>query len=168
MSKIYNKVIIVDENDNVIGAENLLVAIKKKRICRSSIVYVFNQSGQLLVQRRSKNVFKPLLLDQSAAGHVDEGETYIAAAERELYEELGIKDLKLEEIMLSLRTANHFSGAYKVIIPDTFQINFNTKEVDSVTWFNLSNLESEMENNPAEFSPTFLEAWLKLRDKLIS
>lgn len=80
--KIYNKVVVADANDNVIGAEFMMDAISKGMIRRAARIYVFNESGQLLLQQRSKNVLKPLLLDQSAAGHVDEGESYKQAAHR--------------------------------------------------------------------------------------
>ena len=87
----HKKVVVVDENDNVIGAEYMFDAIEKKMLRKVSRVFVFDQQGKILVQRRSASVVRPLLLDQSVGGHVDEGETYYEAAERELMEELGLK-----------------------------------------------------------------------------
>ncbi len=165
---IYNKVVVVDQNDVVIGSEMMFDAIEKGVIRRASRVYVFNESGKLLVQRRSKNLLKPLLLDQSAAGHVDEGETYLQAAERELFEELGIKNVKLEEIVTSFRTTNFFNAVYKTIVTDDLEINFDPVEVDEVFWFEVDELDEKMRDNPNNFTPEFLEAWQKLRGKLIA
>lgn len=53
---VYNKVVVVDEDDNVNGAERMTDARRAAR------VYVFNESGQLLVQHRSEKVLKPLML----------------------------------------------------------------------------------------------------------
>ncbi len=43
--KRYNKIVVVDENDNVIGAEYMRIAVEKGLIRRASRVYVFNESG---------------------------------------------------------------------------------------------------------------------------
>jgi isopentenyl-diphosphate delta-isomerase len=86
----YKKVTVVDEADNVIGAEYLLVAKEKGLLRRAARVFVFDKNGRLLLQRRSSKVFNPNLLDQSVGGHVDEGESYLEAAERELMEELNL------------------------------------------------------------------------------
>lgn len=166
--KIYNKVVVADENDNVIGSEHMMDAIEKGLIRRASRVYVFNESGELLIQQRSNKVLKPLLLDQSAAGHVDEGESYFEAAERELFEELGLKGYELKVIATSFRTTDFFNAIYKVIISDNTPINFDTEEVEKVIWMSVEEVEIQMSESPEKFTPAFLEAWALLRDKLIS
>ena len=129
---------------------------------------MFNQSGQLLVQRRSAKVSKPLLLDQSAAGHVDDGETYVEAAKRELFEELGLQDIPLVVIAESFRTTDFYNGIYKAVIADDTFIQFDPEELAEVIWYDVINLDSEMDSNPEKFTPAFKEAWAVLRDKLIA
>ncbi|MCA9360969.1 NUDIX domain-containing protein [Candidatus Kaiserbacteria bacterium] len=165
--KIYNKVVVVDENDSEIGAEYMMDAINKGLIRRASRVFVFNKNGQILVQRRSEYVLKPLLLDQSAAGHVDEGETYYEAAVRELNEELGIKNVDLEEIVVSLRTTDFYNAVYRVIIENDEQINFDTEEVAEVIWFDVKDLDKEMLHKPENFNKSFIQMWGSLRDRLM-
>ena len=167
-SKIYNRVVVADENDNVIGSEHMMDAIEKGLIRRASRVYVFNESGELLIQQRSNKVLKPLLLDQSAAGHVDEGESYLEAAVRELFEELSLSGYELKEIATSFRTTDFFNAIYKVIIPDDVPINFDTEEVEQIIWMSVEKVETQMSASPEKFTPAFLEAWALLRDKLIS
>lgn len=166
--KIYNKVVVADENDNVIGAEFMMDAISKGMIRRAARIYVFNESGQLLIQQRSKNVLKPLLLDQSAAGHVDEGETYLEAAKRELFEELGLDGYELIEIAISFRTTDFYNAVYKITIPNDTVINIDPEELEQVIWMSVAEVDFQMSDTPEKFTPAFLEAWALLREKIIS
>lgn len=163
----YKKVTVVDEDDNEIGTEYMMDAIKKGMIRRAARVYVFNESGQILVQQRSKNVLKPLLLDQSAAGHVDAGETYEQAAYRELQEELGLDNVKLELVETSFRTTDFYNAIYKVVVPDATKINYDHEELNAVLWYNTDKLTKDMQQESDKFTPAFKEAWLLLKDKLI-
>lgn len=158
METQYNKVVVVDENDVVIGSEYMMKAIRKGLIRRAARVYVFNQSGKLLVQQRSEKVLKPLLLDQSAAGHVDEGETYEQAAYRELKEELGIEGVTLMPVAISFRTSDFFNGIYKVVIGNDTKINFDPEELKQVIWYDIVDLDTEMVESPNKFTPAFIEA----------
>jgi isopentenyl-diphosphate Delta-isomerase len=166
--KRYKKIVVVDEQDRVIGTEYMRIAIQKSFIRRAARIYVFNESGELLVQQRSKNVMKPLLLDQSAAGHVDEGETYEEAAKRELFEELGISEVTLQPIAVSLRTTNFYNGIYKVVVADDTVIAFDSEELAAVHWYEIGQLETEMRSEPAKFNPEFIELWFQLRADILT
>ena len=168
MEKEYNKVVVVDENDQVLGAENMMDAIAKGLIRRAARVYVFNEQGQLLVQQRSEKVLKPLLLDQSAAGHVDEGESYEEAAYRELEEELGIKDVPLELVVTSFRTTDFYNAIYRVTLPNDTEINYDPEEIQTIIWYDVQQLDSEIATSPEKFTPAFKEAWSALRDALVT
>jgi isopentenyl-diphosphate delta-isomerase len=163
----YKKVIVVDEDDNEIGTEYMMDAIKKGMIRRASRVYIFNESGKLLVQQRSKKVLKPLMLDQSAAGHVDIGETYEQAAHRELQEELGLVDVDLELIETSFRTTDFYNAIFKVTVPDNTEIKYDPEELQTVIWYDPEELTNDMEQEPDKFTPAFKEAWSRLKDSLI-
>ncbi len=165
--KRYNKIVVVDEKDNIIGAEYMRIAVEKKMIRRASRVYVFNESGQVLVQQRSTKVAKPLLLDASAAGHVDEGETYEETAKRELYEELGLKDIPLTLIAKSHRTPDFFSNIYKVVIKDDTNIVFDTEELAQIMWYDPVVLTEEMTAQPDRFTISIKTVWGELKDRLV-
>jgi 16S rRNA (adenine1518-N6/adenine1519-N6)-dimethyltransferase len=136
-------------------------------IRRASRVYVFNESGQILVQQRSKNVLKPLMLDQSAAGHVDIGETYEQAAYRELQEELGLTDVDLVLVETSFRTTDFYNAIYKVTVADDTDIKYDPEELHAVIWYDTEKLSEDMEAEPDKFTPAFKEAWSMLKDKLV-
>ncbi len=166
--KRYKKIVVVDDHDTVVGSEYMRIAVEKALIRRASRVYVFNDSGKLLIQQRSTKVAKPLLFDQSAAGHVDEGETYEEAAERELYEELGLQDYPLKPVVTSFRDRDFFNAIYKITIPDTVLLDFDTEEIAAVFWWTPAQLDAEMLKNPEKFTLAFLEVWSQLRDKIIT
>lgn len=88
-----NKVIHIDENDCELGIVSREEAHRTGLLHRVVIIYVFDKEGNILIQERLDGT-----LDHSSAGHVDPGETYLEAAERELGEELGIFGVTLEQL----------------------------------------------------------------------
>ncbi|ANP50323.1 8-oxo-dGTP pyrophosphatase MutT (NUDIX family) [Streptomyces griseochromogenes] len=81
---------IVDEHDRVVGRDTRENVHRRHLRHRGVHVLVVNRLGEILVQERSAHLdTHPGRLDASAGGHVQSGETYHQAAERELLEELG-------------------------------------------------------------------------------
>ncbi len=95
------KLDLVDSNDIVIGQEwRSEVYRKKLKNFRVINGFLENPAGQIWILRRSPNVsLFPLGLDVSVGGHVKSGETYDAAFERELREELYL-DARLLNVSL--------------------------------------------------------------------
>ncbi len=164
----YKKITIVDETDTVIGYESYLVAVEKGLIRRASVVFIFDTEGNILVQKRSAHISKPLLLDKSVGGHVDEGETYLQAAVREMQEELGLVDVPLQEIETSVRSGNFFDAIYKAVIPSDTVLTIDSHEVESVTWMSIQELDVHMNDAPELYTDHFIDTWKQLRDKLLA
>lgn len=90
---------IVDENDNVIGKAAYDDVISKGLIFRAANVIVFNSKGEIFVHKRNRNLQTfGGMWDVKLGGIVEAGESYEEAARRELEEEAGIKNAKLELI----------------------------------------------------------------------
>lgn len=82
---------IVNENDVVIGSATKSRVYSEGLLHRVAHILIFNQSGKIILQKRSaKKDFCPLHWSSSSHGHVRFGEDYVDAAMREANEELGI------------------------------------------------------------------------------
>jgi isopentenyldiphosphate isomerase len=80
---------VVNDDDEIIGREPRSVVHARGLRHRAVHVLVFNAAGQLFLQKRSMTKDNdPGLWDSSCSGHVDSGESYAVAAERELMEEI--------------------------------------------------------------------------------
>ena len=109
---------VVDETDRVIRREKRGIIHRIGLRHRAVHVFLFNQRGELFIQKRSanKDTF-PLCYDSSASGHLDTGEDYDQCAFREIHEELGIQ-LPASLLARSLRitacadTGQEFVWAY--------------------------------------------------------
>lgn len=76
---------------------------------RTVHVWILNQNGDVLLQRRSADKdFFPNMLDISSAGHLLAGEDSLSGAVREIKEELGI-DVKPEELRFIKTSKNSFN-----------------------------------------------------------
>ncbi|MBY0539451.1 NUDIX domain-containing protein [Patescibacteria group bacterium] len=152
------KIVYVDVDDNVIGAGSRPDAVEKGIIHRISRVFIFNSKGEMLIQKRSSHVSSfPNRWDDSAAGHVDEGEEYLEAAVRELKEEVGIENVTLKEIgkhyseiTEETPTRKRFNMVYEGRYDGPIQ--FDPGEVSDVRWISMSDLQDWIKKQPSDFS----------------
>lgn len=82
---------LVNEHDQVVGRVTRSEAWANKFLVRVINAFVVNTAGQLWIPRRTahKRMF-PNCLDMSVGGHVEPGESYEAAFQRETFEELNL------------------------------------------------------------------------------
>ncbi len=156
-------IVYVDSDDNVIGAGPSIEAQTKGITHRVSRVFLFNSKGELLLQKRADHLrVNPGKWSESACGHVDEGETYLGTAERELKEEIGVSDIKLQEIKklydegvgpswIWKRFNMLYRGAYNG------EVRPNPKEVSKVRWIMPDELRIETKEHPERFTKSFLK-----------
>jgi isopentenyldiphosphate isomerase len=157
-------VTLVNENDEVIDAGSKTTAISGNIIHRISRIFVFNSKGELLIQKRAPNVDVPNRWDQSAAGHVDEGEDYLTAATRELGEEVGITNVPLKQIVKfyseetdDSRVRKRFNMLFSAKYDG--EITVDPGEVSDTRWVQPEELEAWMEAKPEEFTLGFVKSY---------
>ena len=168
VGKHYNKVVIVDQHYCVIGAEDLLVA-REQGLLRSGVrIFVLSQAGNILLQKRGAQALHPFELDISASGAVDEGETRLEAAKRELLEETSIAGVELQPVAEPFRSPGTINAVYSVIVPDKTSFIFDRSEVDDLLWVSLSELNELIADSNSACSPALRDTWAQLSDKIIS
>src|SRR3990167_52338 len=87
-------IILVDEADREIGTAEKLEAHRQNLLHRAFSVFIFRQGKQLelLLQQRALHKYhSPGLWTNTCCSHPRQGENIVAAGERRLKEELGIK-----------------------------------------------------------------------------
>lgn len=86
---------LVDEDGNVIGQATRSKCHDGSKLLHPVIhLHVFNQQGELFLQKRSPDKdIQPDKWDSSVGGHIDLDETPEQAVLREAHEELGLKEV---------------------------------------------------------------------------
>lgn len=140
----YSKITIVDEDDTLVGYETYDKAIEQRLIRRTCCIYIVDEEGNHLIQKRSMHISKPGKLDKAVGGHVDQGESYKETAVREIQEEIGLVGLELVEIATSFRTSEFFQAVYKATIPRNTIINFDPHEIESMLWMSTSEIDTHV------------------------
>lgn len=84
-------VILVDERDNELGVMEKMQAHREGRLHRAFSIFVFNDKNELLLQQRALDKYhSPGLWTNTCCSHPRPHETVKDAANRRLFEEMGI------------------------------------------------------------------------------
>ncbi len=148
---------IVDADDRVIGARHRDEVHARDLRHRAVHILLSNESGDLLLQKRSPwKDRNPGLWDSSTAGHVDSGETYEQAAHRELREEIGITVPALTPLFklgCGPETGHEFLQIYRATHEGPFLPC--PKELEGAAFFSPDHVARWLERTPSDFSPIF-------------
>jgi isopentenyldiphosphate isomerase len=158
------KIQIVDEHDQPVGSATRQEAWAKGLYARLVHVVIEDEKGDILLQKRSTTrAIYPGCWTNAATGHVDEGETYEAAALRELQEEIGV-GAELEPLGTFLlqkqqddKMINQFIGVFRGHVPHDTQLTLDAEEVSEARWFTKEELLEKSTAAPEEFTPSLLE-----------
>lgn len=101
----------MDEHGKPTGKSCLKSEAHQKGLLHPTVhVWLYTIDGRILIQQRGKNkATHPLLWDVSVAGHVSAGENVVAAAIREVREEIG---LTINET--DLKSLGTFKAVHKI------------------------------------------------------
>lgn len=157
---------VVNDRDEVIGQAPRSEVHRQGWKHRAVHVLVFNQSGQLFLQKRSmkKDSF-PGAWDSSASGHLDRGEAYDACALREVREELGVQldrpPLRLFKMDACRETGEEFCWIYQASHGGPFDLH--PDEIEDGAWFEIAEISRWTEAQPGDFASAFLALWRRYR-----
>ncbi len=156
---------VVDENDRVIGqAPRSACHGDPSLIHRVAHVLVVARDGDLLLQKRSRSKdIQPGRWDTSVGGHLDPGETYLEAARREMWEELGIDGVPLTFLYHSrMRNEVESENVATYLARYDGAIRFAREEIDAVRLWSPEEIESYL--GSGVFTPNFEEEWRLYQD----
>lgn len=153
------KIQVVDENDQPVRIAKVQEVWQTGDRHRIVWIMIEDELGNLLIQKRSKD--KPLWPDRwdvSAGGHVDGGEDYEEAAEREAMEEVNLHGLKLEfldyfykEEEFEGKKLNRFYKLFKSVVMRQ-EIIFESAEVSEVKWLSVEGARHLVQQKPNEIT----------------
>lgn len=158
------KIIIVDENDKIIGYKER-GSLDKEDIYRVTGLWITNSQGDiLLAKRQHTKKHYPGKWGPAVSGTVEENESYEDNIIKETAEELGLKNIKLETgpKLLIVNDYRHFTQWYFLKTNKSISdFKIQAEEVEEIKWFSKKELEEKLTNQPDEFLPR-LNKYFKL------
>ncbi|MFH1187620.1 MAG: isopentenyl-diphosphate Delta-isomerase [bacterium] len=158
---MYDKIILVDEHDNEIGAEEKLKAHREGKLHRCFSILVFNSKNELLIQQRAKTKYHtPGLWTNTCCSHPRKGKNLKEEAQKRLKEEMGF-NCELKEIFSFIYKAKFDNGLteheYDHVFIGKFdsEPNPNPEEADDYKWVSLDDLKKDITKNPKKYTPWF-------------
>lgn len=166
-----NEVILVDEQDQVLGTMEKMEAHRQGVLHRAFSVFIFDSKGRMLLQQRAAQKYHGgLLWSNACCSHPYPEEETLRAAHRRLGEELGFDTALTEIFSFTYKAAvengliehefDHvFAGAYEGhVIP-------NAAEVANYCYSTVAEIKAAIQDHPGKFTSWFrivfpqIEAW---------
>lgn len=156
------RVVLVDQEDREIGQlEKKEAHLGSGCLHRAFSVFIFNNRGELLVQKRAANkMLWPSYWSNACCSHPEPGEEVIAAGQRRLQEELRFS-CPLEKVGFLIYSARfqdvgsenelchvlvgHYDGA----------VNPDPAEIEEIQWMLPSQIREEIKKEPNKWTPWF-------------
>lgn len=166
---------IFDKDNNSTGCQKMKSEAHRLGLWhRTAHVWIYNDHGELLLQKRASNkALWPDVWDISAAGHIGAGETEIIGALREIKEELGLtvepEDLlliKIQKGTIIYKDINNCEFYYIFLLKFNGSIKdlkMQSEEVQDIKFISFEDLNKDLVKNPEIYFPhgTY---WLEIID----
>ena len=160
---------VVDGRDHVIGQARRDEVHARHLKHRAVHIFLFNDRGDLFIQRRSasKDTF-PGRYDSSASGHLESGEDYDACARRELREELGLeippdRFRKHFKIAACRETGWEFVWVFSVC--GDYHPVINPAEIEAGDFWPRARVEAMIAEHPERCAPGFVRIYQEFRHR---
>ena len=158
-----DRVILVDEADRAIGVAGKTEAHQRALLHRAFSVFLVNEDGQLLLQRRAAGKYHSAgLWGNACCGHPRPGEETGDAAARRVREELGVPEPDdLREVGIFLYRADVGNGLVEHELDHVFLGTVretpapDPREIAELRWMEPAELRRELSAGPSAYA-----AWL--------
>ncbi len=139
---------VVDDEDNVLRQVTWREMHEKSLLHRSANIFVFNSKGMIFLHRRNRNLpLYPGMYDVKVGGIVQAGESYEDAALREMKEEAGIENVKLEylfDLKFRSRQNNNNRKVYRCVYDG--KITLQKEEVESGSFITIAEAKKMLDS----------------------
>lgn len=168
-------VVLVDKNDNEIGLKEKFAAHKipvPLHRAVSIVIYSPDKSKMLITERNGTKPTWPLFWSNAVCAHPFKGESYQAAADRRLFEELGFRT-RLKEVFHFIYSAEmdkKLWGEHELdhVFKGTYggTVKPNPEEIEEFKWVEVANLKKDMAKNPKKYTPWFKIILKKIENEI--
>jgi isopentenyl-diphosphate delta-isomerase type 1 len=153
---------VVNDRDEVTGRATRREVHARGWWHRAVHVLVFDPPGRVLLQKRSLlKDLSPGLWDSSCSGHLDAGEDYDAAAQRELAEEIGVRPPVAPARWFRLgacdETGWEFVWVYR--LAHDGPVTLEPREIQYAEWVAPAVVSERLVQRPSDFCPSFRLLW---------
>lgn len=164
--------ILVDNDDNVIGHKTKTKCHEGEGLLhRAFSIFLFNQRGQLLLQKRStQKLLWPLHWSNSVCSHPRKGERHEEAARRRLMEELGVTasfqfifKFQYQAIFKDAGAENEMCSVYFGRANGTLRVN--ELEIEDLKYMTPEEIDRGLQENSARYTPWFALEWQQIRSR---
>jgi len=159
---VEENVVLVNANDQPIGLMGKLEAHQKGLLHRAISIMILNDQNEILIQQRASSKYHwPNIWCNACCSHPRNNETYYDAANRRLFEELGIHANLTEVFRFIYRDQDPVSGLIEHELDCVFvgkyngTIKINEEEVQEIAWLSKEKLQELMHDNPRNYSYWF-------------
>lgn len=165
-------VILVDEQDNPLGTMGKMEVHEKAILHRAFSIFIFNDKGEMLLQKRADNKYHSAgLWTNACCSHPRPGEDTLEAAQKRLEEEMGfttalskvfsfIYKVPFQNGLTEHEYDHVFTGTYNGLIqPDPH-------EVSDYCYQSLREIRNNIKTHPDHFTEWFKIALPKLEEHL--
>ncbi len=156
-------VILVNEQDQPLGVAEKLQAHQLGLLHRAFSIFIINNQQEVLLQQRHVDKYHcGGLWTNTCCSHPRANETVLAAAQRRLYEEMGLQ-LQLQVLQSFIYRAEFSNGLieheYDHVLLGHYKgetIKISPAEVQAYAWVSITALPQKIAQNPELYTP-----WLK-------
>ena len=165
-----DKIILVNEHDDMVGTIDKMEAHKQGLLHRAFSIFIFNSKGEMLLQQRALTKYHSAgLWTNACCSHPMPGEKTIDAAQRRLMEELGF-ETSIEKIFDFTYKAEFDNGLTEHEFDHVFAgeyeggIDANPDEVEDFSYKEIPQIKNMLQDHPQKFTAWFLIAFPKIEE----
>ncbi|MEM7456862.1 MAG: isopentenyl-diphosphate Delta-isomerase [Planctomycetota bacterium] len=165
------ELILVDENDNVVGySEKLAAHLNGGKLHRAFSIVIYDLKGRMLLQKRAASKYHfGGFWTNACCSHPLRGEELEDTVHRRLIFEMGFDTPLRQEFSFIYRAEDEASGLVEHELDRVFTGTYdgavkpNPDEVEDYKWIDMPELLSDLETSPENYTP-----WFKILMKQLS